>query len=69
MKLVTGAILLLSAEQAYAHSQMVQFPNHVTAGQVLVPASLVLLILGTLMLIWGLFAEVQSSPKGQPVKQ
>jgi len=63
MKLVAGAVLLLSAEQAYSHAQLVQFPNHVTATQVLVPASLVYLTLGALMLLWGLFTEARSSHK------
>ncbi len=63
MKLITGAVLLLAAEQAYAHAQLVQFPNHESASAVLVPASLVLLVLGILMLIWGLLTEVRSSIK------
>ena len=69
MKLVAGAILLMSAEQAYAHSHLVQFPNHVAASQVLLPASLVFLVLGMLMLIWGLFTEVQSGLKSSHVNR
>jgi len=61
MKLISGAILVLAAEQAYAHAQLVQFPNHESAAAVLVPASLVLVVLGILMLIWGLLTEVRSS--------
>ena len=61
MKLVTGAVLLLAAEHAYAHAQLVQFPNHESASAVLVPASLVLLVLGILMLIWGLLTEARTS--------
>lgn len=64
MKLVTGAILVLAAEQAYAHAYLVQFPNHISAAQVLLPASLVLLVLGALMLIWGLLTESRISGKG-----
>lgn len=60
MKLVTGAVLLLAAENAYAHAQLIQFPNHEAASSVLVPASLVLLALGVLMLIWGLLADLRS---------
>lgn len=60
MKLVAGAILLLAAEHAYAHAQLVQFPNHESAAAVLVPGSLVLLILGGLMFVWGLFTEARS---------
>lgn len=61
MKLISGALLLLAAEQAYAHAQLVQFPNHESAAAVLVPGSLVLLVLGGLMIIWGLFTEFRSS--------
>lgn len=63
MKLVTGAVLLLAAEQAYAHAQLVQFPNHESAAAVLVPASLILLTLGMVMLIWGVVTEDGSSFK------
>ena len=63
MKLLTGAVLMLAAEQAYAHSQLVQFPNHESAAAVLVPASLVLLVLGILMFLWGLLTEARSSAK------
>ena len=61
MKLVAGSVLVLAAEQAYAHAQLVQFPNHESAAAVLVPASLVLLVLGMLMFIWGLLTEARSS--------
>ncbi|MBC7819078.1 MAG: hypothetical protein IAG10_19485 [Planctomycetaceae bacterium] len=60
MKLVTGAILFLAAEQAYAHAHLVQFPNHDVASRVLVPGSLVLLVLAVLMFVWGLLTEARS---------
>lgn len=63
MKLLAGAVFLLSAEQAYAHSHMVLFPNHDTAAQVLLPASMVLATIGTLLVIWGLIAEVRGTPQ------
>ena len=52
MKLVTGGVLLLTAEQAYAHAQLIPFPNHESAANVLIPASL--------MLVWGLLTEARS---------
>lgn len=61
MKLLAGAVLLLAAEQAYAHAQLVPFPNHQSAAAVLVPASLVLLVCGTILLIWGLLTEASTS--------
>lgn len=63
MKLLAGAIFLLSAEQAYAHSHLVLFPNHETASQVLLPASLVLATIGTLLVIWGLITELRGTPQ------
>jgi len=63
MKLVSGAILFLAAEQAYAHAHLVQFPNHDVASRVLVPGSLVLLVLAVLMFVWGLLTEARSLTK------
>lgn len=63
MKLLSGTILLLAAEQAFAHAQLVQFPNHDDATAVLIPASVVFLILGSILLIWGLLSEVRGKSK------
>ncbi len=62
MKLLSGVILLHAAEQAFAHSQLVQFPNHDVAAAVLAPASLVFLVLGSLLFVWGLLSEVRKTP-------
>ena len=48
MKTLSGALLLLAAEQAYAHANLVQFPNQDSAARVLYPASVVFLVLGVL---------------------
>jgi hypothetical protein len=61
MKLVAGSVILLAAEQAYAHAQLIQFPNHESASNVLVPGSLALLVLGTLLVVWGLLTESRSA--------
>lgn len=63
MKLLSGTILLLAAEQAFAHAQLVQFPNHDDATAVLIPASVVFVILGSILLIWGLLSEVRGKSK------
>ena len=63
MKLLSGTILLLAAEQAFAHAQLVQFPNHEDATAVLIPASVVFVILGSILLIWGLLSEVRGQSK------
>lgn len=57
MRMITGAILILASEQAFAHSQSVPFPNQVFASEVLYPASLVLAALGVAFLVWGTFSD------------
>ncbi len=37
MRMLTGAMLLVGAEQAFAHAHLVQFPNHIEARTVLMP--------------------------------
>lgn len=54
MRMVTGAILLLASEQAFAHAYLIGFPYQSYASQILVPGSLVLGVLGLGILIWGL---------------
>ena len=63
MKLLSGTVLLLASEQAFAHAQLVQFPNHEEAAAVLIPASAVFLILGSILVIWGLLNEVRNKSK------
>ncbi|MBI1314665.1 hypothetical protein GC176_25510 [bacterium] len=58
MRMVTGAILLLAAEQAFAHTQLVRFPNHQFTRDVLYPASSVL---GIAFLIWGALVDARAS--------
>ena len=45
MRLLTGAVLLLAAEQSFAHAQLIGFPNHDVAADVLMPAAFVFLVL------------------------
>jgi hypothetical protein len=61
MKLVSGALLLVASEQAFAHSKMVVYPHQEAAAEVLLPASVVFLTLGSLLLIWGLLTESRGS--------
>jgi uncharacterized membrane protein YphA (DoxX/SURF4 family) len=62
VKMVSGCMLLLAAEQAYAHALLIPFPNHDLAGQTLLPASLILVVLGGLLLLWGLLTETWTFP-------
>lgn len=59
MKLLSGSVLLVGAEQAFAHAQLVQFPNQNTATTVLIPASIVMLTMGSLLLVWGLVSDAR----------
>jgi hypothetical protein len=55
--MVTGAVLIAAAEQAFSHAHLIGFPHSVFAIEVLVPASLVLLLAGLGFLIWGAATE------------
>ena len=57
MRTITGAVLLLAAEQAFAHAYLVGFPNAPIAQDVLIPASGVLGLLGIAFLLWGILSE------------
>ena len=65
MRMLTGAVFLLGAEQAFAHANLVQFPNQVEARSVLMPAAYTFLVIGVLLFGWGLLTErtVPESPK------
>ncbi len=57
MRMLTGAILLLTAEQAFAHANLVGFPNVEFVREVLIPASMVLGAFGLAFLVWGVLTE------------
>lgn len=57
MRMITGSILILSAEQAFAHAHSTPFPNQVFANEILFPSSLVLAAIGLGCLIWGVIVE------------
>ena len=67
MKMLSGSVLLLAAEQAFAHAQLTQFPNHEDAATVLIPASVVFLSLGSILWIWGLLCEIRGG-RGRDVQ-
>ncbi len=56
MRMISGTLLLLGAEQAFSHSLLIGFPNTQLAQEVLFPASLLMLILGLILMSWGLIA-------------
>jgi len=53
MRMVTGAILIAAAEQAFSHAHLIGFPHSFFASEVLLPTSLVLVVVGLGCLIWG----------------
>jgi hypothetical protein len=57
MRSISGALLLLTAEQAFAHAHSASFPNEPFVRDVLFPASGVLALSGVILLIWGLLTE------------
>lgn len=63
MRTLAGSVLIATAEQAFAHSQLVQFPNHLFASEILLPSSGVLLALGVGMLIWGALTDFRKQPQ------
>lgn len=65
MRTLAGAVLIATAEQAFAHSQLVQFPNHLFASEILLPSSGVLLALGVGMLIWGALTDFREQPQNR----
>lgn len=61
MRTVSGAVLLLASEQAFAHSQMIGFPNQLFAKQVLYPTAIVLGVIGILLMLWGILTDGRST--------
>ncbi|MCA9084203.1 MAG: hypothetical protein KDA81_09120 [Planctomycetaceae bacterium] len=57
MRMITGVLFLICAEQAFAHSLLVPFPNNVTATEILYPVSLISGGLGIFFLLWGIATE------------
>lgn len=57
MRLVTGAILVLAAESAFAHAHLIGFPHQPAVRDILLPASAVLVLLGAGFVIWGAVTE------------
>jgi hypothetical protein len=57
MRMLTGAVLLAAAEQAFSHAYLIGFPHSALAKEVLLPASMVLAGGGLSFLIWGVITE------------
>lgn len=57
MRMLTGAVLIAAAEQAFSHAHLIGFPHSALAKEVLLPASMVLAVGGLGFLIWGVITE------------
>lgn len=57
MRTITGAVLLLAAESAFAHAHLIGFPHQPFARDVLLPASVSLAVVGLVFLVWGVVRE------------
>jgi hypothetical protein len=61
MRKITGAILILTAEQAFAHAHLVGFPHQIYVRGILLPCAAVLGAVGVMVLVWGLLSEWKST--------
>ncbi len=57
MRLITGAILIAAAEQAFSHAYLIGFPHSVFASEVLLPTAMVLSAAGLGFLVWGVITD------------
>ena len=57
MRTITGAVLLLAAESAFAHAHLIGVPHQPFARDVLLPASASLAVVGLVFLVWGVVRE------------
>lgn len=67
--MLCGAILIHAAEQAYAHAWLIGFPHQLHASELLLPASVLLLIAGLAMILWGIWGDVRErNTNGTPAE-
>ena len=61
MRSVTGAILVLAGEQAFAHAHLISFPQQIYARTILLPFSAAALLAGVAFLVFGFFRDQKPS--------
>lgn len=61
MRTISGAILILTAELAFAHAHLIGFPHQVYARIILLPVSAALALVGVGVLVWGFLTDRKSS--------
>lgn len=57
MRMITGALLLMVAEQAFYHAHSIGFPHYRFVNEVLLPASGFLAIIGIGLIVFGLWFD------------
>ena len=61
MRTITGAILILAAEQAFSHAHLIAFPHQIYAQTILIPCAAVVGFTGVVVLVWGFLTERKST--------
>ena len=61
MRTVTGAILILSGEQAFSHAYLIGFPHQIYAQTVLLPFAAAAFLTGLGFLVIGIFSDRKPS--------
>ena len=57
MRALTGAFLILAAEQAFSHALLIGFPHHVYAKTILFPFAAVTILSGFGLMLLGFFRD------------
>lgn len=57
MRSLTGALLILTGEQAFAHAHLINFPHQIYAQSILIPFALVSIVIGLIYLVLGYFLD------------
>lgn len=61
MRKVTGAILILSGEQAFSHAYLIGFPHQAYAQAILLPFAVAAILIGLGFLVIGIFNDRKPS--------
>ncbi len=60
MRSVTGGILILAGEQAFAHALLIAFPHQAYAQSILLPFAALATLSGVVFLMFGVFLDRKS---------
>lgn len=57
MRTVTGALLILTGEQAFSHAYLIGFPHQIYVQTILIPFAAISTLTGIGFLIWGWLSD------------